>query len=59
MEGQIVTMQDLFVFHQEGLGEEGQILGELKPTGLRPSFAERLEELGIRLPTAANKDWAA
>ena len=59
MEDQTVTMQDLFIFQQEGLGEEGQIIGELKPSGLRPSFAERLEELGIRLPTAANKDWAA
>ncbi len=59
MEEQTVTMQDLFLFKQEGVEEDGRIIGTLHPTGLRPSFADRLEEMGIRLPTAADRDWVA
>ena len=61
MEEQTVTMQDLFLFEQHGVDEEGRIVGEMKPTGLRPSFAERLESQGIRLPLAAEleDEWVA
>jgi pilus assembly protein CpaF len=61
MEEQTVTMQDLFLFEQRGVDEDGRIVGELKPTGLRPSFAERLESQGVRLPLAAELEngWAA
>ncbi|MCC6237119.1 MAG: CpaF family protein [Dehalococcoidia bacterium] len=59
MEDQTVTMQDLFLFRQEGVEEDGHILGKLEPTGLRPSFADRLEEMGIRLPSALDRDWVA
>ncbi len=50
MEGQIVTMQDLFKFSQAGVDPEGRILGEMSATGLRPSFAERFPLAGIQLP---------
>ena len=50
MEGQIITMQDLFRFDQSGIDEEGRILGQMVPTGIRPSFAERFEVAGIKLP---------
>ena len=50
MEGQVVTMQDLFSFKEAGLDEEGRILGQMLPTGIRPGFAERFELAGIKLP---------
>jgi pilus assembly protein CpaF len=61
MEEQTVTMQDLFLFDQRGVDEEGRIVGEMKSTGLRPSFAEKIEAQGIRLPMAAEleDEWAA
>ena len=50
MEGQIITLQDLFKFEQTGISEEGKIEGRMMPTGIRPSFAERFEQSGISLP---------
>lgn len=50
MEGQIVTLQDLFRFEQTGLDEDGKMLGHMAPTGIRPSFAERFIATGIPLP---------
>ncbi len=50
MEGQIVTMQDIFTFNQTGVDPEGRILGGLTATGLRPTFAERFDQAGIQLP---------
>jgi pilus assembly protein CpaF len=50
MEGQIVTLQDLFRFEQTGLDEDGKMLGVMAPTGIRPSFAERFTQQGIPLP---------
>ncbi len=49
MEGEIITLQDLFVFEQEGLNDEGKIIGKLKPTGIRPRCYDRIIEHGIRL----------
>jgi len=49
MEGQIVTLQDLFRFQQVAVDEDGKILGEMAPTGIRPTFAERFEAAGINL----------
>ncbi len=49
MEGDVVTMTDLFVFEQTGY-ENGQIIGRLRPTGLRPKFMDKLEAAGIHLP---------
>jgi pilus assembly protein CpaF len=49
MEGDVITMTDLFVFEQTGV-ENGQIVGRLRPTGLRPKFMDRIEASGIHLP---------
>lgn len=49
MEGDIITMTDLFVFEQTGI-DNGKVQGRLRPTGLRPKFVERLEASGIHLP---------
>jgi pilus assembly protein CpaF len=50
MEGEVVTMQDIFTFRKKGIGDKGEVLGEFIPTGIRPKFAERLFTSGIRLP---------
>jgi len=50
MEGNIVTMQDIFVFERMGVAEDGTVLGRFKPTGIRPKFAERLFISGVHLP---------
>jgi len=49
MEGDIITMTELFAFEQTGI-DNGQILGRLRPTGLRPKFMEKIEATGINLP---------
>jgi len=49
MEGDVVVMQDIFVFEQTGV-VEGKIQGKLKPTGIRPKFVEKFEVAGIHLP---------
>jgi pilus assembly protein CpaF len=49
MEGDIITMTDIFVFEQAGV-ENGKIVGRLRPTGLRPKFMEKIESAGINLP---------
>ncbi len=49
MEGDTVVLTDIFKFEQTGIGEEGKILGELKPTGIRPIFTPRLEQAGFKL----------
>jgi len=50
MEGDVITMQDLFVFEHEGFDEMGIVRGRLRPTGLRPKCYKRFVEKGIRLP---------
>jgi pilus assembly protein CpaF len=52
MEGDIVTMQDIFLFERVGIGEKGKVLGRFRPTGIRPKFAERLKHSGIHLPAS-------
>lgn len=49
MEGDIITMTDVFVFEQAGF-ENGRVIGRLRPTGLRPKFMEKIEQAGIHLP---------
>jgi pilus assembly protein CpaF len=51
MEGDVVVLQDLFVFEQTGLDEKGRIVGQLRPTGVRPRFIEKFESLNIYLPS--------
>jgi pilus assembly protein CpaF len=51
MEGDVVTLQDLFRFdYHAGLDDRGRHLGTLQPTGLRPKFADRLADRGVDLP---------
>ena len=50
MEGDVVTMQEIFVFKKTGVDEDGGVLGEFMPSGIRPKFAEQLLTSGIRLP---------
>jgi pilus assembly protein CpaF len=50
MEGNVVTMQDIFVFQKRGISENGEVIGQFVATGVRPKFAERLLVTGIRLP---------
>ena len=49
MEGDMVTMSDIFKFNQTGVDGEGKILGAIKPTGIRPLFGPRLEAAGFKL----------
>jgi len=50
MEGDMITLQDIFIFEKRGLGENGKVLGRFRATGIRPKFADRLHLAGIRLP---------
>jgi pilus assembly protein CpaF len=50
MEGDVVVLQDIFVFEQTGIDERGKIIGQLRPTGVRPKFIEKFESLNIFLP---------
>ena len=49
MEGDVVVMQDIFIFEQTAV-VEGKIEGKLRPTGIRPKFVEKFEAAGIHLP---------
>ncbi|MBM4421901.1 MAG: CpaF family protein [Chloroflexi bacterium] len=49
MEGDVITMTDLFVFEQTGV-ENGRVVGRMRPTGLRPKFMDRIEAAGLQLP---------
>jgi len=50
MEGDIITMQDIFVFEKTGLNAEGRVTGRFRATGVRPKCWERLRGSGIHLP---------
>jgi pilus assembly protein CpaF len=52
LEGEQVTMQDIFVFEKSGLAENGKVLGRFKATGVRPRFYEKLRSSGIQLPAS-------
>jgi pilus assembly protein CpaF len=50
MEGEMILMQDIFMFQHAGMDDDGKLLGELRATGLRPRCNDRIEEAGITLP---------
>jgi pilus assembly protein CpaF len=52
MEGNVVTMQDIFVYRKQGIRENGEVIGDYVATGVRPKFAERLVVTGIHLPSS-------
>ncbi|MEJ2339537.1 MAG: CpaF family protein [Gemmatimonadales bacterium] len=49
MEGEVITMQDLFVFEREGMDADGNVSGRFRATGIRPRCADRLQQYGIDL----------
>jgi pilus assembly protein CpaF len=60
MEGQTVTLQDVFLFQQTGVDARGKVMGQVVSTGLRPRFVSRIEAAGIHLPAdifAAGRIW--
>ncbi|HSE17098.1 MAG TPA: CpaF family protein [Pyrinomonadaceae bacterium] len=50
MEGETITMQEIFQYERTGVDAQGQVLGRFRPTGIRPRFAERLKACGLQLP---------
>jgi pilus assembly protein CpaF len=50
MEGEIVTMSELFRFEREGIDENNNVLGSLRPTGIIPAFHQQIRTKGIELP---------
>jgi pilus assembly protein CpaF len=50
MEGEMVSMQDIFVFERTGLRRDGKVCGRFRATGIRPKCSERLASFGIQLP---------
>jgi pilus assembly protein CpaF len=50
MEGETITMQEIFHFERKGVDKDGKVLGRYRPTGVRPRFAERLKQYGMQLP---------
>ena len=51
MEGDVITLTDIFVFEQSGF-EEGKVVGRIRATGLRPKFMDKIEASGIHLPAS-------
>jgi pilus assembly protein CpaF len=51
MEGEVVSMQEIYQYERLGLSPEGMVVGRFRPTGIRPAFARKLEVSGINLPT--------
>jgi pilus assembly protein CpaF len=50
MEGDIITMQEIFMFEKMGVTQDGKVIGRFKATGVRPKCCERLKAAGIHLP---------
>ena len=50
MEGETITMQEIFVFESQGAGADGKIIGHFKPTGIRPKILDRMFTMGLPLP---------
>ena len=50
MEGEVVTMQEIFTFRQTGVDASGKVIGHFQATGIRPKFADKLRNYGITLP---------
>jgi pilus assembly protein CpaF len=50
MEGETITMQEIFLFERTGVDSNGKVLGRFRSTGIRPRFTERLKAYGMQLP---------
>ena len=51
MEGDVITMQEIFMFEKMGMTQDGKVIGRFKATGVRPKVTERLKAYGIHLPS--------
>jgi pilus assembly protein CpaF len=56
MEGDVITMQDIFMFEQTDVADDGRVLGRLRPTGIRPKCLDRLAAQGFRMAGDAFAD---
>jgi pilus assembly protein CpaF len=50
MEGEVITMQEVYRFRRRGVSKEGKVVGQFEATGVRPTFVERLQLAGVELP---------
>jgi pilus assembly protein CpaF len=50
MEGEVIALQDIFLFQKTGISEDGRVMGQFRATGIRPKFADRLAIAGVPLP---------
>ena len=50
MEGETITMQEIFMYERKGIDKDGKVIGRFRPTGVRPRFAERLKAYGMQMP---------
>ena len=50
MEGNVITMQQIFVFNKTGIDSERNVTGAFEFTGVRPTFIEKLEHAGVKIP---------
>jgi pilus assembly protein CpaF len=56
MEGDMITMQEIFAFNLMGLTEDKKVKGRFMATGIRPKFMKRLESMGLKLPSSLFQD---
>ena len=56
MEGETITMQEIFQYERTGVDSQGQVIGRFRPTGIRPRFAEKLKAAGMQLPRVFFED---
>jgi len=50
MEGEVISMQDIFLFERSGINQQGKVCGKFRATGIRPKISERLTTAGFPLP---------
>ena len=50
MEGDVITMQEIFCFEKAGVTQDGKVIGRFRATGVRPKCADRIRAAGIHLP---------
>ncbi len=50
MEGDVITLQEIFTFEKRGIDKEGKVLGRFRATGIRPKFSEKMEMAGLEVP---------
>ena len=53
MEQDTIVMQDIYRYAQDGIDERGRAYGKFEATGIRPTFMDRLQSAGVRLPSSA------